>query len=277
MNPRPVSWLLDDPARLPWTAYELQLALALCLGLAFVLNAPALQRVARARLLAVTLATAMSGLVGAVLLPWLAVGAPPVDALAQLQLVAYAGAAGGLVAAVASAMVLSVPLAPLLDVLAPASALGLALARIGCFVAGCDYGLPSSAWWAVRYPSWALASEPRVASAALVDHVARGLVPQEAAASLPVVPVQLLESLLGLALFAALVSLGPGRSGRRPLVLAVGYGIGRFLLELLRGDADRGIQLLGTPWSTSQWASLVLIGAVLAVVARRALPSNPAV
>jgi phosphatidylglycerol---prolipoprotein diacylglyceryl transferase len=39
-----------------------------------------------------------------------------------------------------------------LDILAPSAALGMGLGRIGCFLNGCCWGLPSELPWAVRFP-----------------------------------------------------------------------------------------------------------------------------
>jgi phosphatidylglycerol:prolipoprotein diacylglycerol transferase len=39
-----------------------------------------------------------------------------------------------------------------LDILAPSAALGMGLGRIGCFLNGCCWGLPSDLPWAVRFP-----------------------------------------------------------------------------------------------------------------------------
>jgi len=269
MTPRPVSWLPGAPEWPAFSPYQLHLALALCLGLVLVMGAPALARVHRSRLLAVTLAAALGGLAAGLWLPWLVAGMPPFESPAELPLVAYAGVAGGLPAALAIAWALSVPWRPLLDALAPAAALGLAVARAGCFLAGCDYGVPSGAWASLRYPAWAFPGEVRASSAALADHLARALVPPDASMSQPVHPVQLYESLLGLGLFGVLVTFGPRRDGLRVWVLAVGYGVGRFLLELLRGDEDRGVRLLGTPWSTSQLVSIGVVALAGLAIGRR--------
>jgi phosphatidylglycerol:prolipoprotein diacylglycerol transferase len=275
MSPRPVSWLPGALDGLAWSAYDLHLALALGLGLALVLFAPSLRRVARPRLFVVYLAAGLVGLLGSRWLPWLAAGFPPFDEAAHLQRMAYAGVASGLVATYLSARLLSVPRLPLLDALAPAGALGLAVARVGCFLSGCDFGVPSAAWVTVRYPAWALPGAVRSAPPALADHATRALVEADAPASLPIHPVQLYEALLALALFAALTRLGPRRDALRPLVLAVGYGLGRFLLELLRGDADRGVRVFGTPWSASQCVSIAVVAGAIAALARRRRSMNP--
>lgn len=269
MLPRPVAWFIDGALGAGPSAYELLLALALVVGLAALLRAPTLARLSRPRLFAVLLSAEVAGVLGARWLYWLVSGAPAFDQAGELPLVAYAGAASGGLALAVVAWGLAVPTRALFDTLAPVAALGLALARIGCFLAGCDYGLPHVGAHAVRFPGWAVTGEPRAASAALLDHAARALVPPDAVTSLPVHPVQLYESLLGLFLFAVLVRLGPRSNGLRPVVFAVGYALGRFLLELVRGDADRGVSVLGTPWSTSQIASLVVLVVAIAWFSRR--------
>lgn len=45
----------------------------------------------------------------------------------------------------------SVPPLPVLDIIAPAIALGHAFGRLGCFFAGCCYGLPTTLPWAIRF------------------------------------------------------------------------------------------------------------------------------
>ena len=62
------------------------------------------------------------------------------------------GVAGGVLAASSVAFLTRRPLDELLDVLAPAGILALAIGRIGCFLAGCCYGRPSALPWAVVFP-----------------------------------------------------------------------------------------------------------------------------
>ncbi len=274
MFPRPLAWFLDGALGAGPSAYELLLALALVLGLAALLGAPSLARLSRPRLFAALLSAELAGVLGARWLFWLTSGAPAFDQAGDLPLVAYAGAASGGLTLVAVAWGLALPTRALFDALAPVAALGLALARIGCFLAGCDYGVPHVGPHTVRFPAWAVPGEPRAAAASLVDHAARALVPSDAVTSLAVHPVQLYESLLGLLLFAVLVRVGPRPNSLRLVVLAAGYAFGRFLLELLRGDPDRGLEVLGTPWSTSQFASLVVLVVAIAWISRRGRLQN---
>jgi len=126
--------------------------------------------------------------------------------------------------------------------------------RTGCFLAGCDYGLPTAFLLGLRFPP---------GSQAALDHSQRGWVPA-GFPSLPVHPTQLYEAALGL--------LGSGvsfwllrrysrRNGSIILVFLAVYALGRFFIELLRGDATRGLYL---GLSTAQYISLAMLaGCVL--------------
>jgi prolipoprotein diacylglyceryltransferase len=140
------------------------------------------------------------------------------------------------------------PQAPFFDRAAIGTGLGFALVRTGCFIAGCDYGLPTALPWAVRFPPGSLAA---------LDHARRGFVPA-GAPSLPVHPTQLYEALVGLVGAAAsAVPLARGRrDGRAFATFLAIYAVGRFTIELLRGDQDRGHVL---SLSTAQWVSVALV------------------
>ena len=145
----------------------------------------------------------------------------------------------------------------------------LVLARLGCFMAGCDFGKVTSLPWAVRFPA---------GSPAWRDHVHAGLVPADRAQSLPVHPTQLYEALLGLAI------IGVGLvAARRKLeagwvfaAAAATYCVGRLLIETVRGDAGRGVY---AGLSSGQIFSLVVLTAIAArlVWARRRQASVEAV
>jgi phosphatidylglycerol:prolipoprotein diacylglycerol transferase len=169
---------------------------------------------------------------------------------------------GGLLCAIAAAAMylrrVREPLAPFFDRVAIGAGVTFALVRTGCFLAGCDYGAPTALPWGVRFPRGSLAA---------LDHLRRGFVPH-GAASLPVHPTQLYEAGLGLlgAAAAALAIRRGRRDGRAFAAFLAVYAAGRFAIELLRGDRDRGA-FLGL--STAQWVSLA-IGAALVVWWRRA-------
>lgn len=120
--------------------------------------------------------------------------------------------------------------------------------RSGCFLAGCDYGQPSAVPWAMRFPPGSLAAQ---------EHARYGWVPA-GFPSLPVHPTQLYEACLGLvgAAAAALVLRRVPRDGRAFLTFLSVYALGRFSIELLRGDVARGLYL---GLSTAQYISGALL------------------
>ncbi len=167
----------------------------------------------------------------------------------------YGGFIGGLVAA---ALFFhrhrELPFWRAADLAAPAIALGQAIGRIGCLMAGDDYGTPTSLPWAVTF------TDP---DAARIGGAPLGV---------PLHPVQLYESLVCLALFAVLVRLGRRKryDGQLILTYTLLYAAARYGLEYLRGDVDRGF-VFGGLWSTSQFIGLVLFAAAsgLILVRRR--------
>lgn len=132
------------------------------------------------------------------------------------------------------------------DAAIPAVALGYAIGRIGCFLNGDDYGTLTHAPWAVVYPP---------GTEAYQDHLTRGWISASDAWSLPVHPVQLYASLLGLVLFLVLANCRPKRAGGRLCAYLVIYGVGRFFMEYLRGDFRR---VLG-PFSLPQVFSILFV------------------
>jgi len=78
--------------------------------------------------------------------------------------------------------------------------------------------------------------------------------------------VQLYESVVCLALFAALVRLGRRKRFDGEVILAYTalYAMARFVLEFFRGDTDRGF-VFGGSLSTSQFIALMLGPAAIAL------------
>lgn len=141
------------------------------------------------------------------------------------------------------------------DAAAPTMALGLGLTRIGCFLAGCDYG--------VRSPGWGVCF-PR-GSPAWEDQWQRGDIPFGAASSLPVFPVQFVESAAGFAIFGLCLAVWfrrPRREGAVLLTFFASYGLARAAIEQLRDDAGRGV-LLDMSTSTTIGLATALAAAAL--------------
>ena len=120
------------------------------------------------------------------------------------------------------------------DIYAPAIPLFHAFGRIGCFMAGCCYGVESS--WGVVYHSEYL--EP------FVNGVTR-------------LPIQLIESCLNILIMLALVYFDKKRLKKGSLLALyfVMYAVVRFADEFFRGDDIRGHLLY---LSTSQWISIIV-------------------
>jgi phosphatidylglycerol:prolipoprotein diacylglycerol transferase len=129
-------------------------------------------------------------------------------------------------------------------------AIGLAVGRMGCLLAGCCFGAPSSLPWALSFPVGSAASEAQFQAHLLASTSLR---------SVPVHPTQIYESVgcFAIACFLWLFWLPRKRyNGELFLVCLALYSILRFALEFERAD-DRG----GLLWlSTSQWIGAALFG-----------------
>jgi phosphatidylglycerol:prolipoprotein diacylglycerol transferase len=154
---------------------------------------------------------------------------------------------GGFIGALMAAAIFfirnpGIPRWQIADLCGPAIALGQGIGRIGCFMAGDDYGSPTSLPWAVAF------THP---DAAEIGGAPLGV---------PLHPVQLYESILCFGLFFFLVWLTRRKRFEGEIILAysVLYAIVRFLLEFLRGDADRGF-IFGGILSTSQAIAVVIV------------------
>ena len=127
-----------------------------------------------------------------------------------------------------------------LNVLIPCVALAQGFGRIGCFFAGCCYGIQTDSVIGVSFP---------VESLCPVGH--------------PVIPTQLIMSAGDFLIFFILMhnlekGKHPDNTGAMYLIL---YSLGRFMIEFIRGDINRGfVGIL----STSQFIALfVFLAGVL--------------
>jgi phosphatidylglycerol:prolipoprotein diacylglycerol transferase len=166
---------------------------------------------------------------------------------------AYGGLIFGTGAAALYLRLARQPLGAFFDRVAVGTGLVFAFVRTGCFLAGCDYGQPTASALGVRFPRGSLAA---------IDHAHRGFVPP-GAPSLPVHPTQLYEAALGLCAgaLAGVCLRGTRRDGRAFATFLAVYAPGRFLIELLRGDQERGHAL---SLSTAQWVSLIITAGLIA-------------
>ena len=149
-------------------------------------------------------------------------------------MVFYGGLYGMLFAGVMFAKWRKYPVRDICDIFAVLIPLFHAFGRVGCFFAGCCYGV-----------RWQYGISGRVIVADVREYAKR-------------LPVQLVEASLLLVLFVVLCLLFAKNKCRHNLlfIYLCTYAVLRFVLEFFRGDEIRGI------WfgiSTSQWISILTI------------------
>jgi phosphatidylglycerol:prolipoprotein diacylglycerol transferase len=122
------------------------------------------------------------------------------------------------------------------DFFIPALALGHAIGRIGCFLAGCCYGKETNVPWAVVF-------KDKNSSAVIGVHLH---------------PTQLYEAFGNFLIFIFLhfYSKKNPQKGQITALYFISYAILRFTIEFFRGDLDRGSQYFGL--SISQIVSICL-------------------
>lgn len=143
------------------------------------------------------------------------------------------------------------PILVLADAIVAPLSLAQGIGRLGCFAAGCCFGVPSGAWCAIPFTSEAAHEQTGVAL------------------GIPLLPVQLFEFGFDVALALFLTVMWrrrPRPAGTVAWLYFVVYGLGRGAIELWRGDAVRGLWFGGAV-STSQLFSVVsiVVGAFLLI------------
>lgn len=133
----------------------------------------------------------------------------------------------------------------MLDIMAVTTCIVHAFGRLGCFLAGCCYGLPSDGFWAVSFTDPYCHAQPK---------------------GTPLHPTQLYEAIFIVGTLIFLLKLRERRRfhGQLFSLYLMIYAFGRFLLEYLRGDAERGF-VAGDYLSHSQLIAMMLLiaGALL--------------
>jgi len=163
---------------------------------------------------------------------------------------------GGLIALVIAAPILARALRPGLSLLrfgdaaAPGVAIGFSIVRVGCFLAGCCFGVPSNLPWAVSFPT---------PSPALDEQIRVGIVNSHAVKSIPVHPFQLYSAASSALVGMWLLRRNPGKPGEALMLFLFVHEGARFLLEFVRapvrGHAHLDLKLISL--------SLSLVGAAV--------------
>lgn len=138
---------------------------------------------------------------------------------------------------------IKVPVLGLLDVMAAVTCIVHGFGRIGCFMAGCCYGLPTDSFLSVIFTSPVCQAEPL--------HT-------------PLHPTQLYEATFIFTILIVLLILKSKKQfdGQLFLIYLMVYAIGRGILELFRGDMERGF-LIENILSNSQFISLLVFSVAL--------------
>jgi phosphatidylglycerol:prolipoprotein diacylglycerol transferase len=216
--------------KLPWIevpvwSYGFMLATALIAGLHMTTRLAALDGLAKRNVYKLGLCLIPSALLGAKLIAlgvdWLQSSSGPQFLLGLTQ---GSGAfLGGLLVALAVSGILMrawrLPWLKTADAFAPSIALGYAIARVGCFMAGCCWGKPTTSRIGVRFSDQAHSLVGRPVHQALL-------------------PTQLIESAASLLLLAFLLRLRERRAFDGQILLAylAVYSVTRFAIEFLRDN-----------------------------------------
>jgi phosphatidylglycerol---prolipoprotein diacylglyceryl transferase len=179
----------------------------------------------------------------------------------------YGGFAGGVLGVLFNSWRRRVPIAFTAELVAPALTLGYAIGRVGCFLVGDDYGIPSTLPWAVTFPF----GLPATTVANLTQfHVTfpAGANPSQLVA---VHPTQVYETAL---MLLATAWLWKHRDHRHTAGWLFGCylliaGVERFAIEFLRAKDDRVLH----GFTIAQATSLGMIAVGAYVVQRLRTPS----
>ena len=228
-------------------SYGVLLAAAYLLGLQFALIRARARGLDGQRVMDLGIWIIVSALVGAKLLLLIVEFKQFTGSPRELLGLARSGGVfyGGLIAAVTVALIYlrrhKLPLWTTTDVFAPGIALGHIVGRMGCLLAGCCFGRPTSVPWAITF------TNPLAAA-----NVGTPLV-------VPLHPTQLYEAgaeALILVFLLLWERRGYGFPGRTFWSYMLLYGVSRFAIEFYRGDS-RGMVL--NTLSTSQFVSVILV------------------
>jgi phosphatidylglycerol:prolipoprotein diacylglycerol transferase len=189
-------------------------------------------------------------------------------------LVFYGGLIGAVLFSVTYCMRKKQSFLLIADTIIPTVALGQFFGRIGCFAAGCCWGIPSSESYfgAVQFPAGSLAHSS-------MRHT--GQIAADALHTVHIHPVQLYESTGALLIFFILQWMRTKKRfhGQQLLTYMFLYPLLRSTLELFRGDRERGVyKVIGDlEMSTSQLISVgfacTAVTLLLVLIRRRAQES----
>lgn len=135
------------------------------------------------------------------------------------------------------------PALAMFDILAVTVCVLHAFGRLGCFMAGCCYGKPHDGHFSVTFTDPVSAAEPL---------------------NTPLYPTQLYESSMLLSIMVILLFIKRRKQfdGQLFMIYLMLYAIGRSVLEVFRGDLERGF-LIDNLLSNSQFISILMFSGAL--------------
>lgn len=161
--------------------------------------------------------------------------------------VVYGGIIGGILSAYLYCRMKRKNFLTYFDLFVPSLAIAQGFGRIGCFFAGCCYGLETTSHFSIMFKNSAYAPN-----------------------YVHLIPTQLISSVGDFAIGLLLILLAKRnpKSGIVASAYLILYGIGRFIIEFFRGDLIRGS--IGS-LSTSQFISIfiILAGIILGFVVNK--------
>jgi phosphatidylglycerol:prolipoprotein diacylglycerol transferase len=144
----------------------------------------------------------------------------------------------------------SMPIMGMLDIMAGTTAIVHAFGRMGCFMAGCCYGKPYNGALSVTFTDPQCSAEPL---------------------NTPLHPTQLYSVALILIILVVILMVNRRKQfeGQLFMLYLMLYAVGRSVIEIFRGDEERGFVIDGI-LSNSQFISLLFFSAALYVYVRLA-------
>ncbi|MCR5421333.1 MAG: prolipoprotein diacylglyceryl transferase [Lachnospiraceae bacterium] len=159
----------------------------------------------------------------------------PVELLGSEGFVVYGGIIVGIISIYIYCRIKKLSFLTYMDMMTPAVAINQGFGRLGCMMAGCCYGRETSSHFGMVFPEGCLAP-----------------------AGVRLIPTQLMSAVFDLLMAAFLIFMTKKVKYRGVIsgYYLILYGVGRFLIEFLRGDLERGS--VGN-LSTSQFISVFMI------------------
>jgi phosphatidylglycerol:prolipoprotein diacylglycerol transferase len=237
--------------------YGVMLAIAFWLGIELSARAARESNLDETRVIDLGIVILISSVVGSRLLYVLShLGEYQDDKLGVFRvweggLVFYGGLAAGVLFGIGYLVRKRMPILRVVDIVAPQIALGIAIARIGCFLNGCCFGSPSDLPWACRFPAdsqagWVMAGQA-------------------------IHPTQIYASIANFILFLVLRRLlrAGYRSGTVFSWFLILYGCWRYAIDFLRHyEEQMQLNILGGHYTYSQIVSVIIVVIGLVLLAR---------